>query len=78
MLAREVSKQYADSKRLDSSFITCAEDSNGTLYLTFANDRRYAYQNVPESVYGELLEAPSKGKFFRDKIDGTYPYYIPK
>jgi hypothetical protein len=34
----------------------------------------YLYSNVPESVYKELMEAPSVGSYFGSMIKSTYSY----
>lgn len=60
-----------------SSIISAVKYSDNTLYLTFNNDRTYAYQNVPQSVYEDLSKAPSKGEYFHENIKNIYPYYIP-
>ncbi|WP_432718398.1 KTSC domain-containing protein [Pectinatus frisingensis] len=44
------------------------------LEIEFRNDRIYQYQNVPRDVFGQLLAAESKGKFFHYLIKDNYPY----
>lgn len=34
---------------------------------------RYVYSDVPQSVFDDLLAAPSKGSFYVKKIKGHYP-----
>ena len=38
--------------------------------------RVYIFYDVPFSVYDELLEAPSKGRYFNDFIRDLYPYEV--
>ena len=44
------------------------------LELQFRNGTLYQYFHVPQSVYGNLLGAPSKGGYFNQSIRGRYPY----
>ena len=62
-----------DGPRLPRSATISYDD--GTLYLTLANGHKYAYQNVPKTLYEELLASPSRGQFLKDKIQVVYPYY---
>ena len=39
-----------------------------TLEVEFRNGGVYQYTNVPDSVWFELRHAPSKGKFFQDRV----------
>ena len=44
------------------------------LYVQFKSGSVYTYQGVSESVYAELCEAESFGKFLNANIKGTYDY----
>lgn len=44
------------------------------LYIRFHGGRLYRYFNVPESVYIELLNAPSKGQYHARHIKYVYRY----
>ncbi len=44
------------------------------LFITFKSGSKYVYFNVPESVYCDLLNAPSKGKYFNKNIKPFYRY----
>ena len=63
---------HATSKR--SSFISHVNYQNGTLILEFTTGAKYSYYNVPESLYKEMLSAPSWGKFYHERIKDQYPY----
>jgi len=39
-------------------------------------NRVYTFYDVPFSVYDELLEAPSKGRYFNEFIRDLYPYEV--
>ena len=59
-----------------SSAIMGAEYKGGALYITFNGGSKYAYFNVPEQVYKGLIEAKSKGAYFREYICEKYPYGV--
>jgi len=45
-----------------------------TLYIAFKGNRTYRYDGVPPSVFSQLMEAESKGRYFYYNIRGRYPY----
>lgn len=45
-----------------------------TLELMFRDGKIYQYFDVPNSVYEELLNAASVGKYFHSEIRGTYRF----
>lgn len=60
--------------KVSSSNIYSIWHENGTLYISFDKGGLYAYYNVPQNVYSNLMEAFSKGKFFRKNIKNVYNY----
>lgn len=42
------------------------------LYITFIKGDTYKYDNVPEQVFKEFLEASSVGKYYISNIRGQY------
>jgi len=44
------------------------------LEIEFHTGAVYQYFNVPESVYRELMAAPSHGKYFHQHIKDQYRY----
>lgn len=42
------------------------------LYITFTKGDTYKYDNVPEQVFKEFLEASSVGKYYISNIRGQY------
>lgn len=48
--------------------------STKTLYVSFHKGGTYSYSNVPVSVYRGLMNATSKGKYFRANIRTAYAY----
>ena len=59
---------------VSSSNIASIGYENGTLYVSFHHGGKYAYFNVPESVYHALMSAPSHGKYLAANIKGIYSY----
>jgi hypothetical protein len=51
------------------------DEAQELLQLEFCSGVVYLYFGVPAAVYGELLDAPSKGRYFNGTIRGRYPYH---
>jgi hypothetical protein len=49
-------------------------ESSGRLYVSFKNGTAYAYFDVPLSVFGQLMQAASKGGFLAKAVKGKYGY----
>ena len=64
-------RQPVDSSKLVS---VGYDKSSQILDIEFPRNRVYRYKNVPESVYNDLMRAPSKSDFFDEKIKGVYAY----
>jgi hypothetical protein len=47
---------------------------HSTLEIEFRSGHVYDYFAVPRAVFRGLLEAPSKGRFFHEAIERTYPH----
>lgn len=45
-----------------------------TLEIEFNSGAVYQYYNVSQSIYEELMRAPSKGKFLAYQIKNSFPY----
>ncbi len=50
------------------------EASTSTLEIEFHSGSVYQYYGVPERVFQELVDAPSKGKYFHRNIRNRYSY----
>lgn len=50
------------------------DPSSQTLEIEFSSGGIYQYYNVPETIYNELLLAPSKGQFFASQVKDSFPY----
>lgn len=59
---------------VNSSDISSVGYESGTLYIKFNSGGTYSYSNVPESVYRELMNASSHGKYFHANIKNVYSY----
>ena len=57
-----------------SSNIASIGYENGTLYVAFNSGSLYAYFNVPEVVYDNLMSAPSHGSYLAHHVKGIYSY----
>jgi len=44
------------------------------LRITYVSGKIYDYKNVPESIYNEMKEAPSKGTFLNNVIKRNYAF----
>ncbi len=48
------------------------DTASHTLYVRFLKGGTYSYFNVPEIIYRNLMNAPSKGKYFAANIRKSY------
>lgn len=63
------------TNELDSSAISFIDYRNNVLILIFKSGKEYHYMGIPQHVYNELLDSPSKEKYFHDNIKGKYPTF---
>jgi lysyl-tRNA synthetase class 2 len=55
------------------------DEARELLQLEFCSRAVYLYFGVPSAVHQELLDAPSKGRYFNRCIRGQYAYHaIPQ
>lgn len=47
---------------------------DGVLEIEFCAGGIYQYRTVPESVYAELMQAPSLAKFYQHRIKEHFTY----
>ena len=47
---------------------------NKKLYVQFKSGAIYFYKDVPATVYKEMLNADSKGKYLNAQVKGKYEY----
>jgi hypothetical protein len=50
------------------------DEDTSVLSVTFNDQSRYEYTDVPFGLYQEFMAAPSKSTFFRAEIKGKFPY----
>jgi len=65
-------------RSVESSMIQAVgyDEDAKTLQVVFNSGKSYQYQEVPKTVYQELLQAASKGSYMRQAIIDCYPYQI--
>lgn len=50
------------------------DEESETLIIKFRNGGIYKYFGVPKNIYLNLINAPSKGKYFHNFIKDIYKY----
>lgn len=50
------------------------EAASQQLHVEFKNGSTYAYFDVPEHVFVEMRQAPSKGQFIASRIKGAFRF----
>ncbi len=50
------------------------ESKRSMLQVEFIAGSVYQYEEVPERIFHEFLEAPSHGTFFERQVKGRFPY----
>ena len=50
------------------------EDGSRTLFVRFTSGEWYAYLDVPQPVFDDLLAAESKGGFFQEAVRDRYAF----
>ena len=64
--------EQVESSNLESVYW---DSETEVLYIKFLNGSLYKYEDVPEDVYNELMEADSHGQYFYWEIrEGGYSY----
>ena len=64
---------YVDSSNVES--IGYDPDTR-ELYVHFKRSGNYVYSEVEEWVFGEFLQADSKGRYLNQMIKGVYNYEV--
>lgn len=59
---------------VNSSNLKSIGYENNTLVVKFNNGGIYWYSNVPQNIYEELLNAPSKGRYLNENIINKYTH----
>ena len=57
---------------VSSSNLSAIGYDRGTMHIRFNSGGTYAYYDVPEDVYRDLMNADSKGRYFNYHIKGQY------
>jgi hypothetical protein len=66
-----VDMNYVDSSNIEAIGYNSDEQE---LYVQFLSGATYVYHGVPEHVYAEIMDAPSKGSYLNRVIKGVYEY----
>jgi hypothetical protein len=65
---------------VESSLLRSVAWRDGLLYVRFDNDaalgKLFIYENVPESVFKQLMAAKSQGSFFVRNVRDAYSYSV--
>lgn len=61
-----------DEVKVMSSWIADLEYDRGVTFMTLLSGRRYRILGIPEGVFRQWVNAPSKGKFWHSHIRGNY------
>lgn len=61
---------------VQSSTIARVGYNSGTsdLVIEFIDGGRYTYHEVPQTIWSQLMKAPSPGRFFGDQIRDVYSF----
>ena len=59
---------------VSSSNLSAVSYADGVHAIRFKSGGVYRYFGVPETVYRDLLAAPSKGRYFARYIKNIYPF----
>ena len=61
---------------VSSSYIrSVGYDPQGhVLEIEFQNDGVYQYEDVEQDIYADLMAAPSKGRYFTDRIRDNFSW----
>lgn len=62
---------YVDSSNIEQIGYNADEME---LHVVFDDGGHYVYAPVPEGVFDELLNAPSKGSYINREVKGTYEF----
>lgn len=50
------------------------DEASGTLEVEFVKGHIYQYFGVPQNIFDQFMEAPSKGVFLNTYIKNAYPF----
>ena len=63
--------QYVDSTNVEAIGY---DETRQELHVRFLESGSYVYFDVPEAVFTEFLQAPSKGLYLNTHIKGMYQF----
>lgn len=62
---------YVDSSNVEQIGY---DERERELHVVFKSGRHYIYSDVPEEVYGNFIDASSKGAYLNSTIKDSYPF----
>lgn len=60
--------------QVDSTHIADVDWTDGVLRIRFIKGGEYEYADVPEGLFMEFINAPSKSEFFRQNVKGSFEF----
>lgn len=75
-LPRAAGRPNGDWFELNSTNLAACRHREGNLEVKFRNGGRYVYRSVPRSVYEELKEAPSPGRYLSQNVKDVYAHAL--
>ena len=63
--------QYVDSTNVEAIGY---DEARQELHVRFLESGSYVYLEVPEAVFTEFLQAPSKGRYLNSHVKGVYSF----
>nr|CAI9751469.1 hypothetical protein DGKKSRWO_DGKKSRWO_CDS_0178 [uncultured phage]CAI9752356.1 hypothetical protein CVNMHQAP_CVNMHQAP_CDS_0179 [uncultured phage] len=70
-MKKDLQKHMVESSNIE--WVAYDKDAK-QLFVMFKSGSVYGYEDVPSEIFDELLEAPSKGRYFALKIKWNYKY----
>lgn len=61
-------------QKVVSAHIEAVKYEDGNLTVKFKSGTIYTYNDVPEEMFGKLLQADSIGNYFNSKIRNNFSY----
>jgi len=68
----KIDELQLDEVGVMSSWIADLDRDHNVTFMTLNNGRRYRILGLPEGIFRQWLQAPSKGKFWHSDIRGNY------
>lgn len=62
--------------KIESSNIDAVghDPATNELHVHFKNGTKYVHPDIPRAFYQNMLQSPSKGKYYNDRIKGIFAH----